>query len=191
MTKIKTKTFKNTLVGIEIPCTKTDINTGKVGTTIEDLIEDTGIKVNRYDGIDLIDYGVEVKSRCSYANTFITVATMHRDYIINTPYKDSIVFKKLQQVRIVDYDFDEIAKKAIITDDKVYDWSDAALQHFFEENYEKGRSALIKGRKPRRRWELKTGTKNSFIFKIYATDWEKMKARINCSLEFNNMFTKV
>jgi hypothetical protein len=190
MTLIKTKSFKHSLVGILIPCTKNDINTGKVGTAIEDLIESTGIKVNRQEGVDLIDYGVEVKSRCSYANTFIGIATMHKDYIIQTPYKDSLVCRKLQQVRIVDYDFDDINNQAIITADKIYDWSDPALQNVFEHQYERGRKSLMVGLKPSGWWEPKTGTKNSFVYKIYASEWIKMKNRCDGINNFDDIFVK-
>lgn len=190
MTVIKTKAFKHSLVGVTIHCTRRDINTGKVGHWIEDLIESFGIKINRYEGVDLIDYGVEVKSRCQTSTTFITVATMNRDYIINTPYKDSVACKKLQQVRIVDYVFDEVNGLATIVSDKVYDWSQPELQYVFEQKYERGRHDLAQGFKASGWWELKTDTKNSFIFKIYDTQWEKLKNCCDTKNTFYDIFQK-
>lgn len=186
----KTKSFKHTLVGVQIPCSRKDINTGKIGLAIEDMIESMGIKVNRGVGLDLIDYGVEVKSRCVDSETFITIATMQKDYIINTPYKDSIAYKKLQQVRIVDYRFDPINNVAIITADKVYDWSDPRLQHDFEKKYQRGRKDLTEGFKPSGCWELKTGTKSSYIFKVYAKEWIKLKNRLDNLNNYDDIFEK-
>jgi hypothetical protein len=190
MLNVKTKSFHHSLVGKQIPCTKHEVNTGYVGRKIEDIIESFGIKINRYEGVDLIEYGVEVKSRVSYADTYIAIATMNRDYIINTPYKDSIACKKLQQVRIVDYDFNEIKQLATITFDKVYDWSDPVLQNIFENAYERGRRSLKVGLKPSGWWELKTGTKHSFIFKIYASQWDKFKGRFDEKNNYFDLFSK-
>lgn len=190
MTTVKTKSFKDSLVGMEIPCTIPEINTGKIGRSIEDIIENFGIKVNRNEGVDLIDYGVEVKSRCSYAGTNITIATMQRDYVINTPYKQSIAYKKLQQLRIVDYDYDAKKGVAVIVADKVYDWSDPALQYSFERKYERGRKNLSLGLTPGGNWELKTGTKHSFIFQIYPKDWNTMKNRFESINTFDDIFSQ-
>ncbi len=190
MSNIRLKQFKHSLVGTEIPCTKKDINTGKIGHIIEDIIEQHGIKVNRQVGVDLVDYGVEVKSRCSYADTYITIATMQKDYIIKTPYKNSVAHDKLQQLRIVDYDFDEINGKAIVTADKVYNWKDPVLQNIFEKAYERGRRSLIVGLKPSGWWELKTGTTDTYIFKIYASHWNKFKNRFDNKNNFYDIFVE-
>jgi len=174
--KLKVKTFKHSLVGTTISCTKKDIETGKVGRRIEDLIENTGLKFNRNGGVDLPDYGVEVKSRCSYAETNITVATMTEDYVRRTPYELSFAAKKLQQVRVIDYDFDEISNQVIITKDKVHDWSSPDLQYCFKQAYERGQRALSSNIKPGKWWEIKRN-EDKCIFQISKRDWVKFVNR--------------
>ena len=183
----KTKSFKNTLVGVQLPCTRKDINTGKVGRWIEDLIENFGIKVNRCAGVDLIDYGVEVKSRCSYAKTNITISTMTKDYVRQTPYELSFAVKKLQQIRVIDYDFDEILNQVTITKDKVHDWSSPDLQYCFKQAYERGQRALSKNIKPGKWWEIKRD-EDKCIFQINKRDWIKLVNRSNITK--NGLFSR-
>lgn len=179
--KVKVKTFNHSLIGTTIACTRKEIDNGKVGRHIEDLIEATGVRFNRNGGVDLPDYGVEVKSRCSYADTNITISTMTTNYVLQTPYELSFAAEKLQQVRVVDYDFDEILQQAIITNDQVHDWSSPDLQYYFKKAYERGQRALSSNIKPGKWWEIKK-SENKCIFQISNKDWISLVNRSNSTL---------
>lgn len=190
MTHTKTKSFKHTLVGERFYCSKHDIDTGQVGCYIETLVEKTGLEVNRSAGVDLLEYNVEIKSRYFGSTAAITIGKMSQLDIINTPYRQSAMFKKLQQVRVIEYKFYDYLNEAYITDDRVYDFSEPEIQSWIEEEYERGRAVIATflpiGRRPIW-WEQKST--NSYAFRLPPRFWQRITNRVLTKPSFDLMFS--
>lgn len=133
--KIKEVKFLPDLIGKTLP-TK---DFGKAGRALEDMIEqDYGITVNRGAGADSLIFGIEYKTRDLDSISPQTVATMSVDDIINTPYRESNVFKKFQQqIRVK-------TKDNVIIEADLYDFRPDHIQEKIEAAYEHARSQLAK-----------------------------------------------
>ena len=137
MTKAKIKRIKaaEKLVGKKISTNEF----GHAGREVEKLLEELGIKINRGSGPDILDWGVEVKTRKTSATSAQSVTTMSVDDIKNTAYYDSPVYKKFQQqLRIKTNDDD------VITEVDIYDFDQPHIQEKVEAAYEHAREQLIK-----------------------------------------------
>ena len=131
--KVKKLKVSDHLIGIQLP-TNTD---GHAGRAIEDILEAAGIKFNRGLGTDLIDYGIEVKTRKKSATSAQTITSMSVDTIIKTPYKDSNVYKKFQQQFRVKTDDNNVIIEA-----GLFDFDQPQIQELIEAAYEHGRKIL-------------------------------------------------
>jgi homoserine dehydrogenase len=131
--KVKKLKVSDHLIGIQLP-TNTD---GHAGRAIEDILEAAGLKVNRGLGPDLIDYGIEVKTRKKSATSAQTITSMSVDTIIKTPYKDSNVYKKFQQQFRVKTDDNNVIIEA-----GLFDFDQPQIQELIEAAYEHGRKIL-------------------------------------------------
>lgn len=131
--KVKKLKVADHLIGIQLP-TNTD---GHAGRAIEDILEAAGLKVNRGLGPDLIDYGIEVKTRKKSATSAQTITSMSVDAIIKTPYKDSNVYKKFQQQFRVKTDDNDVIIEA-----GLFDFDQPQIQELIEAAYEHGRKIL-------------------------------------------------
>jgi homoserine dehydrogenase len=131
--KVKKLKVADHLIGIQLP-TNTD---GHAGRAIEDILEAAGLKVNRGFGPDLIDYGIEVKTRKKSATSAQTITSMSVDAIIKTPYKDSNVYKKFQQQFRVKTDDNDVIIEA-----GLFDFDQPQIQELIEAAYEHGRKIL-------------------------------------------------
>jgi homoserine dehydrogenase len=131
--KVKKLKVADHLIGIQLP-TNTD---GHAGRAIEDILEAAGLKVNRGLGPDLIDYGIEVKTRKKSATSAQTITSMSVDAIIKTPYKDSNVYKKFQQQFRVKTDDNNVIIEA-----GLFDFDQPQIQELIEAAYEHGRKIL-------------------------------------------------
>jgi hypothetical protein len=134
-TKAKIKKLKITghLIGIKLP---TNID-GHAGRELENILSDAGIKINKGQGPDIVDWGIEVKSRKKSATSPQTITSMSPTDIINTPYKDSNVFKKFQQQLRVKTNDDNV-----IVDAELYDFDKPQIQELIEEAYEHARKII-------------------------------------------------
>lgn len=134
MSKFKVKKFKpaNLLIGQVIP----EERRHDVGRYAEDFLEEHGVPINRKHGPDIVNLGVEIKTRNVDATSPQTVADMNVDDIINTDYEHSHVFKKFQQqLRI--YHKDNIVVSA-----DIYDFSPLYIQELIKNAYEHARHQL-------------------------------------------------
>jgi hypothetical protein len=112
---------------------------GHSGRDVEGLIEDMGFNINRGSGCDMLEFGWEIKSRKEDAQSAQTVTSMYADDIINTPYKSSAVYEKLQKwVRVTINEFD------IIDNVELVDFDQPQIQELFEDAYEHARQLIIK-----------------------------------------------
>ena len=135
--KIKKIKIVDHLIGIKLP---TNLD-GHAGRAAEDILEEAGIKINRGFGPDMLDWGIEVKTRKKSATSAQTITAMYVDDIINTPYKESNVYKKFQQqLRIKTNDDD------IIVEADLYDFDQPQIQELIESAYENGRQILSKNK---------------------------------------------
>lgn len=120
------------LIGTKLPTNQN----GHAGRAAEDLLEQLGFSINRGHGPDIIQLGVEVKTRDVDATSPQTIADMHPDDIMTTPYRQSHVFEKFQQqLRI--YTRDDIIISA-----EIYDFSMPAIQTLIEDAYEHARKQI-------------------------------------------------
>lgn len=134
-TKFKTKKLKmdSLLIGETLETNKH----GHAGRQIEDILEDYGMDMNRGPGVDIPSLNVEVKSREITATSAHTVADMVVADIINTDYKNSYVYEKIQQ------QFRVHTLNNVVVSAEVYDFSADHIQELLEAGYENARQQLI------------------------------------------------
>lgn len=134
MSKLKIKKFKpaDQLVGQVIP----EDRRHDVGRYVEDFLEQRGVPINRKHGPDLLNIGVEIKSRNADATSAQTIADMHVEDIINTEYHQSHVFEKFQQQLRVYY------KDNVIISADIYDFSPSHIQDLIKKAYDHARDQL-------------------------------------------------
>lgn len=111
-----------------------------VGKWVEDTLEENGHIINRSAGVDLEDLGLEVKSRKISSKSAHTIGRMTTNDIINTPYNNSPIKKKIQTQYRVEYNDD-----CEVVDAKIYDFSEEWIQELIESSYEEGRSEIAAG----------------------------------------------
>jgi hypothetical protein len=126
--------IRHQLLGKTLPPSKH----GNNGRGAENLLENVvGIPINIRQGIDIPILGWEVKTRGADKTSAQTVASMHPDLIVKTPYKESIVYKKIRkQLRFTTDEND------IITNIDIYDFDQPQIQELLESAYEHGRSLI-------------------------------------------------
>jgi hypothetical protein len=132
----KVKQFKlaQQLIGQQLPTNKD----GHAGRALELLLETLGVTINKGAGADILAYGLEVKTRKETASSAQTVATMSIKDIINTPYKNSNVYKKFQQqLRIKTNELD------VIVSANIYDFDQPQIQDLIESAYEYARKQIV------------------------------------------------
>ena len=118
-------------VGDKIPMKQYN---GNVGRWIEDRLEDLGFTINRGYGPDLLQMGVEVKSRLESSTSGHTMASMHPDDILTTDWEHSNIFAKSQSQYRVYYNDD-----SIVTVAEIFDFTDPDIQALLKESYNEGR----------------------------------------------------
>jgi hypothetical protein len=128
--------IRHHLLGHQLP---SNIN-GAGGRAFEDQLEiKVGIKINRGYGCDIPEIDWEVKSRKGTATSAQTVATMHPKTIIDTPFKQSLVYLKIRkQLRCTTNDLD------VITAIDLCDFDQPQILELIESAYEHGRSQIKK-----------------------------------------------
>ncbi len=97
--RLASRTFEG-LRGLKIP-KKSLKNSGNVGVYLDNYIKEK-LKVFNNTPVDLEFYGIEIKSKDINTNTDWSIGSMTLDDILNTDYIDSIVYKKMQSLLLVD-----------------------------------------------------------------------------------------
>jgi hypothetical protein len=133
MTKVKNLKLKTSLVGEIVP-DKTD---GQAGRYVEDLLESTGILINRTATTDNPFF--EVKTRDLDSTSPQTVGGMTLANIKRTEWKDSTVYEKIQQQYRVK------TQNNVVVSNEMYDFSGWCVQSLLEEAYEAARKEIIIG----------------------------------------------
>ena len=129
------KSFKlaNQLIGIKLP---TNLD-GHAGREVERILEDMGVPINRGAGPDILQFGLEIKTRKLSATSAQTVTAMHPEDIISTAYFDSPVYKKIQQQLRIYTNDDNVIVRA-----EVFNFDQPQIQELLESAYEHGRKII-------------------------------------------------
>jgi hypothetical protein len=126
--------IRHHLLGHQLP---SNIN-GDAGRACENLLEEKiGIKINRGYGCDIPEIGWEVKARKGTATSAQTVATLHPETVIATPFLQSLVYLKIRkQLRFTTNDLD------VVVAIDLCDFDQPQILELIEAAYEHGRSLL-------------------------------------------------
>lgn len=159
------------------------------GEFVEDLMKSEGYILQNGQGPDIPGLGVEVKTRCNTATSPNTVGKMSVIDIINTPYRESPIAKKIQlQFRVV---YDKYTRETCSP--KIVDFTDDFIQSKIEFAYEQGREKFKEGmRGPYIKgsewgyWEFDKQSSNSYAFRIPD---KRMKDLVRMATSsFNDLF---
>jgi hypothetical protein len=131
------KIKKGIAVGTEIPERQ---RYGNVGQWAQDQLTEHGYRINTGAGPDLVEFGVEVKTRKIESSSPHTVGSMRIEDIIQTPYDQSNICDKFQKQYRVHYS-DE---GQVVTGEHLYDLTDDYIQTKIREAYETGRKTIAR-----------------------------------------------
>lgn len=167
-------------------------DSGNVGKWYEEQLASKGFQMNSGQGVDIPGLNLENKTRKRSSKAAHTTGTMTYDNIINTPYEQSSISKKLQQQNRMEYD----NTFNVVTNESIYDFGDIAIQQKLKEAYEHGREILREHGGPSPgtircgefgMFEWKSG--NTYAHRITDSGMKKMKAMAKSSanplFEFN------
>lgn len=127
------------LIGHLLPL-RTKENSAIVGNYIDNLVRLwVGASTNNTTGVDLEEYGIEVKSQDIHSPGSWTVGNMTFDALISTNYIDSSLYQKLQSLFLVKYDNDLCQ----ITDATLCYLDSDEIQSIIEKGYETARREAI------------------------------------------------
>lgn len=167
---------------------------GNVGRWVESKMKEQGWEVVDGAGVDLPQYGVEIKSRKIESNSHHTVGTMTIDSIIVTSYEQSIIKEKFQQQYRVHYSDDQ----QIVVSEGLIDLSDEYIQSKICDAYETGRKQIIKNAQQGYHPTYVKGTewghfeksqsKNSYRFRIPNHSMKKLEQVSKNSNMFERLF---
>lgn len=143
MSNIKVKKLnKGIQKGSQLPFQqKFSADPGAIGQYVQRTMSKNGYNINTGSGVDLPDLDIEIKTRNINSTSGHTIGSMTVDDIIKTPYIDSSICKKTQRQYRVKYD----DNTSIVTDERVYDFSDPYIQKKIEESYNAARDKIING----------------------------------------------
>ena len=181
-TKARIRQIKSHLVGSSVSA-----NSVRRARQVEDLISAQGWTLNRQQGPDIIDYGIEIKSRDVDAIAPHTVGSMTIQDIIANNYENSNIFEKLQQQHRVKI------QNGQVVDEYTYDFRAVYIQDLIRLSYETARAKVISGITDKYisggdygYFEQSTTSKNSYNFRIRDSAMTKLE---HMSLStYNNLF---
>lgn len=140
LNKPRVRDFKNSLVGQSVPV-RTDVNSAITGLFIDEYAKNlAGVwKDNIEKVVDIMHLGIEVKSKDIHSDSNWSIGSMTFNDIIDTPYIDSPIYKKLQALFLVRYDND----LSIITHTDLYYFDNDEVQTRIQTAYESIRNEMI------------------------------------------------
>lgn len=134
--RVSERTFDG-LIGHTFPDTLNPNDDGAYGKYIDKTIKQALKTVDPNNGNpDLSDYDIELKSKKQDSGTNWTIATMTAQDIINTPYRNSPVFRKLQALLLVEHN------TILVTDVTLTYLDNDDAQERIQDFYETVRNAL-------------------------------------------------
>lgn len=181
-----TKIKKGITVGTQLPFKQ---YCGNIGRWAEDSLSANGYNVSPM-GIDLPDYNIEVKTRNVKSRSYHTVASMTVEEIITNDYQNSRVAERSKSQYRVEYDDDT----SIVTDERVWDFTDPLIQSQLEEAYNVCRDKIINGDRSSyiagNSWGHieATDSGSSYRYRISHSAMKKMKTIVNTRDTFRRFF---
>lgn len=130
--------YAPSLNGHELP-ERTQENSSIVGVFVDKLVRHWARTSTGGTTVDLVQFGIEVKSQDVKTGSNWTIGTMTFDDIINTEYVDSCIYLKLQALFLVKYDND----LRIITDSNLYYFDNDEVQTILKKAYDTARKEAI------------------------------------------------
>lgn len=113
-----------------------------IGKLLEQSFIDLGHTHNSLEGVDLplLAGGIELKTKDVNSTSAWTIGKMSHARVLSTPYAESFIKEKMQRQWHFVYDM-----AGNVWDDRLYDFTDQAIQERCEAAYEEGRWEIIKG----------------------------------------------
>ncbi len=133
--RVSSKTFQ-VLRGVEVPA-KSSKDSGLVGKKIHEYIVQN-LNINGNSIVYIEDYGIEIKTKNEDTNTDWSIGSMTAEVIVDTPYKDSPIYQKLQALLLITTN----DNFQIISDVGLYYMDFDEIQLLIQDTYEDARSQL-------------------------------------------------
>lgn len=177
MTKTKIVEMKKKIPpGTDIPVVTSAPVGNQVGIWAENVLEDIGYPINRGKGSDLP--GIETKTRRTGTTSPMSIGSMTTDDIINTPWDQTTLKEKCQQIEITNWDKD---LGRTVGNDTI-DLRDEDSQSRLRDAYERAREKIRKGEDKYTGLDndvyLEKKSKNSWQMRISAEGLERIKSRV-------------
>jgi hypothetical protein len=182
--KVKIVSIKTDLRGTEV-----SKNHYLRGAQFEQTLSKLGFPVTAGVGPDYPEFDLEVKTKDKNSRSANGVGSMRVDDIISTSYEDSPVAKKLQhQYRIT-------SDNGLVISNKIYDFTDTFIQSKLKTAYKVCQTKMRNGDRASYIYgseygyfEKKTGSKNSWVFRITVGAMKKIEKLSDNSSQFNTLF---
>lgn len=180
---IKVKKLYTSYIGVRLP------DTSRAGTAFEKVLADNGHPVDPGQGPDYPEVGLEVKTKSKESRSANVVGTMSRTDIINTPYEESSICKKMKQQLRVE------TENGVIVDQNIYDFSANHIQEKIKESYEIGQKKL-NVKDPRdyvncTKWgyfEKRKHTEDSYMYRINVGAMKELEGMAKASSQYKKLF---
>lgn len=152
------------------------------GREFEQVLAQSGFRINTGCGVDLPDLDVEVKTKDVNSTSANTVGTMTYEDICNKSYEESGIFEKIQRQFRVETNNGTIVNQAI------FDFSKPFIQDVIKDAYESAREKMIAGDKSSYISGSAYGyfeqkTENSWAFRISVPAMKKLEKMSTSTFE--------
>lgn len=178
---IKVKKLKTSFIGVKLP------NIITAGVMFEDILADRGNPVDKGQGPDYPELSLEVKTKSLESRSSNVIGTMSRTNIINTPYNQSPICKKMQQQLRVK------TKDGVVVKEDIFDFTPPFIQDLIKEAYNIGQTKLNVGNPPEYvnctrygYFEKRRHTNDSYMFRINVCAMSKLEQMSKSNYE--NLF---
>lgn len=170
--------------GTDIPVVTSSQVGNQVGIWAENVLEDLGYPINRGKGSDLP--GIETKTRRVGTTSPMSIGSMTTKDIINTPWDQTILKEKFQQIEITNWNKDF---GRTVGNDTV-DLRDEDSQSRLRDAYERAREKIRKGEDKYTGLDndvyFEKKSKNNWQMRISAEGLERIKSRVWSLSVLNN-----
>jgi hypothetical protein len=166
---------------------------GAAGREVEEIMAAHGWPMDRHgQGIDVPEYGFEVKSRDLDSTSAQSIGKMLPEDIKVTPYSNSPIHDKVQQQLRVK------TKDQTVVESRIWDFSDTYIQQLIETSWETARQKIIAGCQDKYipggdygYFEKCTNSNASYAWRMSQTMMDKLETMSGNSPTFNKIFEVV
>jgi hypothetical protein len=152
------------------------------GREFEEVLEQSGFRINTGSGVDMPDYDLEVKTKDIHSTSPNTVGSMTHEDVCNKSYEESGIFEKIQRQFRIETD------NGTITNQEIFDFSKPFVQDLIKDAYESARTKMIQGDRSSYISGSAYGyfeqkTENSWAFRISVTAMKKLEGMAKSTFE--------